>query len=166
MAPLTWPSFLHCNHKGATFRLSGSLEGTTLSVTYSSADHSGWDREWPSLGHVCYSLGCVWLFVTLWTINLPDSSIDGSLQARILGWVAISFSRGSSRPGDQTGVSCIAGGFFTAWVTIWSKKLDYLRTSTVWTHYFVQNGFSTHSAHWYTNKMKCHLPTSDAWYSE
>ena len=38
----------------------------------------------------------------------------GLLSQRILGWVAISFSRGSSWPRDQIGVSCIAGRFFTA----------------------------------------------------
>ena len=45
--------------------------------------------------------------------NLPGSFIYGISQARILEWVAISFSRGSSRPRDQTPVSSIAGGFFT-----------------------------------------------------
>ena len=43
----------------------------------------------------------------------PGSSVHGILQARILEWVAISFSRGSSRPRDQTQVSYIAGGLFT-----------------------------------------------------
>ena len=46
--------------------------------------------------------------------NLPGSSVHGILQARILEWVAISFSEGSSRLKDQTFVSCsscIAGGF-------------------------------------------------------
>ena len=38
----------------------------------------------------------------------PSSSIHGISQARILEWVAISFSRGSSRPRDRTWVSCIA----------------------------------------------------------
>ena len=37
----------------------------------------------------------------------PSPSIHGILQARILEWVAIPFSRGSSRPRDQTCVSCI-----------------------------------------------------------
>ena len=37
----------------------------------------------------------------------PDSSVHGILQARILEWVAISFSRGSSQPRDWTRVSCI-----------------------------------------------------------
>ena len=39
--------------------------------------------------------------------SLPDSSVHGILQARILEWVAISFSRGSSRPRDRIWVSCI-----------------------------------------------------------
>ena len=42
----------------------------------------------------------------------PDSSVDGILQARILEWVAIPFSRGSSQPRDRTQVSYTAGRFF------------------------------------------------------
>ena len=47
----------------------------------------------------------------------PSSSVYGILQARRLEWVAISLSRGSSQPRDQTQVSCIAGGFFTVWAS-------------------------------------------------
>jgi len=43
----------------------------------------------------------------------PGSSVHGISQARILEWIAISFSRGSSRPRDQTCISCLAGRFFT-----------------------------------------------------
>ena len=43
----------------------------------------------------------------------PGSSVHGVLQARILEWVAIPFSRGSSQPRDRTQVSCTAGRFFT-----------------------------------------------------
>ena len=43
----------------------------------------------------------------------PGSSVHGILQARILEWVAVPFSRGSFHPRDQTQVSHIAGGFFT-----------------------------------------------------
>ena len=39
------------------------------------------------------------------------------LQVRILEWVVIPFSRGSSRARNQTRVSCITGGFFTSWAT-------------------------------------------------
>ena len=45
------------------------------------------------------------------------SSVHGILQARILEWVALPFSKGSSQPRDWTQVSCIAGGFFTVWAT-------------------------------------------------
>ena len=48
----------------------------------------------------------------------PGSSIHGILQARILEWVAISFSRGSSRPRDRNQVSRIAGRCFKLWANI------------------------------------------------
>ena len=47
----------------------------------------------------------------------PSSSVHGILQARILEWVAISFSRGSSRPRDWTKVSHIAGRCFNLCAT-------------------------------------------------
>ena len=49
--------------------------------------------------------------------SLPGSSLHGILQARVLEWVAISFSRGSSWPRDRTLVSCIAGRHFNLWAT-------------------------------------------------
>ena len=44
--------------------------------------------------------------------SLPGSSVHGIFQARVLEWVAISFSRGSSQPRDQTWVSLIVGRCF------------------------------------------------------
>ena len=61
--------------------------------------------KWKSLSHV-------WLFATPW-----NYTIHGILQARILEWVAVSFSRASSQSRDQTQVSCIADGFVTSWAT-------------------------------------------------
>ena len=49
--------------------------------------------------------------------SLSGSSVHGSLQARILEWVAIPFSRESSWPRDQTRVFSIVGRFFTIWAT-------------------------------------------------
>ena len=49
--------------------------------------------------------------------SLPGSSVHGTFQARILEWVAISFSRGSSQPRDWTQVSCTARSFFPIWAT-------------------------------------------------
>ena len=47
----------------------------------------------------------------------PGSSVHGILQARILEWVAVSFSRGSSQSRGWTWVSSIAGRFLTIWAT-------------------------------------------------
>ena len=47
--------------------------------------------------------------------RLPGSSVHGIFQARVLEWVAISFSRGSSWPRDRTQVSHIVGKHFTVW---------------------------------------------------
>ena len=47
----------------------------------------------------------------------PRSSVHGILQAKILEWVTIPFSRGSSLLRDRTQVSCTAGRFFTVWAT-------------------------------------------------
>ena len=46
--------------------------------------------------------------------SLPGSSVHGIFQARVLEWVAISFSRASSQPRDQMQVSRIAGRFLTS----------------------------------------------------
>ena len=47
--------------------------------------------------------------------RLPGSSVHGILQARILEWVAITFSRGSFQSREWTQVSHVAGRFFTIW---------------------------------------------------
>ena len=57
-----------------------------------------------------FLLSCVWLFGTPWTYTEPRI-----LLARIMEWVAFSFSEASSRPRDQTQVSHIVGRFFTSW---------------------------------------------------
>ena len=58
--------------------------------------------------------------LTLWDpmdCILSGSSIHGIFQARVLECIAISFSRGSSRPRNRTWVPCIAGIHFTVWAT-------------------------------------------------
>ena len=62
--------------------------------------------EWVKISQSC---------PTLW--NPMDYTIHGMLQARILEWVASSFSRGSSRPRDRTQLSLIVGRHFTIWAT-------------------------------------------------
>ena len=57
---------------------------------------------------------CAWLFCDLMHCSLPGSSAHGIAQARILKWVAIFFSRGSSWPKDRNCPSFLTGRFFTA----------------------------------------------------
>ena len=61
--------------------------------------------------------------ITLWPhwLNLPGSPVHGILQARILEWGVIPFSRGSSWPRDWTWVSLL-GSFFFFFLTIWSTR--------------------------------------------
>ena len=66
---------------------------------------------------VIQSLSGVWLSVTPWTVAHQVPLSMGILQARILEWIAMPSSRGSSQPRDHTQVSHIAGRFFTIWAT-------------------------------------------------
>ena len=82
----------------------------------------GWDTaetlstSFTMICHQVKSLSRVWLCDPM-DCSSPSSSIHGIFQARVLEWVAISFSRGSSWPRDRTQVSCIAGWRFTIWAT-------------------------------------------------
>ena len=65
---------------------------------------------------VLFAQSCPTLFNSM-DCSLPGSSVLGILQARILEWVAIPFSRGSFQPRDWTQVFCISGRSFTIWAT-------------------------------------------------
>ena len=77
----------------------------TLSILF--PDPLMWVKVTQSCPTICDPMDC----------SPPSSSVRGILQARILKWVAISFSRRSSPPRDWTWVSCLAGRFFTSWAT-------------------------------------------------
>ena len=63
--------------------------------------------------------------------SLPGSSVHGIFQVRVLEWVAISFSRGTSPPRDRSQVSRIVGRRFTFWATTW------VLATGKWQRYFV-----------------------------
>ena len=75
-----------------------------LSFFSSPSSASLWMCSVTSVMSDCHAMDC----------SLPGYSVHGVLQAVILEWVAMPSSRGSSQPRNQTQVSCIAGGFFTA----------------------------------------------------
>ena len=83
-----------------------------------------WKTAWSFFKKIKIEIPCMCtkslqLFQTLcdpMNCNLPGCSVHGILQTRILESVAMPSSRGSSRPRDQTHVSCVsftAGRFFT-----------------------------------------------------
>ena len=82
----------------------------------------------------CYTL------CKLMDYSLPGSSAYGMLQARIIEWVVIPLSRGSSLSTDTTLVSCTAHKFFTVWATrefnFTKNKILFLTTKelSIWTH--------------------------------
>ena len=81
--------------------------------------------------HVCM-FSHVWLLVAPWTAahcSPPGSSVHGIFQARVLEWVVISFSRGSSQPRDWTQVSRTAGRRFTVWATREAHNSHYYRVN-------------------------------------
>ena len=89
----------HVNHKS---RVQTRFSGSFLEKLYSAMDTCG-----PVLTSSCVcvcvctqSFSPVQLFATLWTIAC-QAPVHGILQARILEWIVISFSRGSSQPRDQ-----------------------------------------------------------------
>ena len=77
--------------------------------------------------------------------SLPGSSVRGLFQARVLEWVAISFSRGSSQPRDWIQVSRTAGRRFTVWVTR-RPGIERNRSTVLWSTYTFFGPFKKHSA--------------------
>ena len=83
--------------------------------------------DWEGSMHFCVLIhfSHLWLFATPWTVACQKSPVHRILQARILEWVAIFSSRGSSWPRDQTGSPSLQEGFcffFNHWTTGESPK--------------------------------------------
>ena len=96
----------------------GVCQGCIFSPTYLTYMQSETETEVAqSCPTLCNPMYC----------SLPCSSIHGIFQARILEWVAISFSRGSSQPKDWTRVSCIVGRHFTVWAT---REASYMQSTS------------------------------------
>ena len=128
---------IDCSHLRGLFSLWDS-SGKDAGVCYTRGSSQPRDQTWVSyvscigrrvLYHQCH-LGSPFLLLKEMKVSQScptlcdpmDSSLAGSsvhriLQARILEWEAVPFSRGSSQPRRRTQVSQIAGGFFTICAT-------------------------------------------------
>ena len=72
-----------------------------------------WIPPFPSFHECLHVYSACWILCDPMDCSLPGSPVHGISKARILEWVAISSSRGSSRARDRNCISCIAGRFFT-----------------------------------------------------
>ena len=80
------------------------------------------------------SLSRVRLFATPWAVAYQAPPSMGFFQVRMLEWVAISFSKGSSQTRDQTQVSRIAGRPFTLWATREAQGISKALGTTYYLH--------------------------------
>ena len=111
--------------------------------------------------HICHGLWKwkVKVLITQWCpilfnlrdCRLPGSSVHGILQVRILEWVAIPFSRGSSQPKNRTQVSCMTSRFFTIWATREALCVSWVISKA--------RNKSSQMERWY-------LPSKQAWHVE
>ena len=97
----------HNIHSNISGLVTGFQEGETVLKQDTLLLYNPWSEVAQSYPTVCDPMGC----------SLSGSSIRGIFQARVLEWIAISFSRGSSWPRNRTQVSLIAGRRFTVWAT-------------------------------------------------
>ena len=84
--------------------------------------------------------------------SLPGSSVHGIFQALVLEWIAVSFSRGSSRPGDWTRVSRIVDRHFTVWATREVNRKLQIKT-TMWYHVMPMRMAVTKDRHGWMDKQ-------------
>ena len=89
------------------------------------------------------SLSHVQFFCDPMDCSLPGSSVHGIFQAKVLEWLAISFSRGSCRPRDRTLLSLIAGRCFTIWATRETCSHFDIKQTRVVSHTYFIYGLST-----------------------
>ena len=90
--------------------------------------------------------------------SLPGSSVHGIFQARVLEWIANSFTRGSSRPRDQTQVSRIVDRHFTVWSYVLTQnKLKLLSTQKP------ANNVYSSFIHNFQNLQASNFPSKDEW---
>ena len=94
--------FIHSKQSRVSIVLKGSRILRIVDEHWLQFEVTSWSEVAQSCPTLCNPMDC----------SLPDSSVHGIFQARTLEWIAMSFSRGSSQPRNQTQVSCIIGRRF------------------------------------------------------
>ena len=117
-----------------------------------------WSEVTQSCPTLCDPMNC----------SLPSSLVHGIFQARVLEWVAMSVSRGSSRPRNRTRVSCNVGRRFTVQVTCCSLIVPVCLKlpccfqfcySSIWLHLVLSN-LNHNVNHWQHKDYQGNSPLS------
>ena len=130
-SPCPYPLYLlsSCPVESIIYRLGEGWawrKHPALCAVLSHSVVSDWNSGTP--GNVArqapLSMGILQARILEWTPTLQADSLPSGPQGspRTLEWVAYPFSRVSSQPRNQTGISCIAGGFFISWATREARK--------------------------------------------
>ena len=109
--------FFYKRPKNKYFMFASLWHSFFLPLKHESSDRKYmcvWVLSWSVVSDSCDPIDC----------SLLGSSVHEILQSRILEWVAISFSRGSSRPRNRTQVFCTGGILFTHWATEEAKYIN------------------------------------------
>ena len=123
-----WQDFTRAGFASISYRWHRTRKDTKLLCHRGLGWEKGKDA-WDFLKNFTSSFPVLWF----WTISMKAKvkvsesyltlcepmgyTVHGILQTTILDWIAVPFSKGSSQSRDQTQDSCIAGGFFTSWLT-------------------------------------------------
>ena len=100
------------NFSSGVFTTERNISSRNLLTPTTTSSKLPLTSHWPELGNMLPLFSHVQLLCNPMGYSFPGPSVHGISQARILGGAAISFSRGSSRPRNQTQIWPLAGGFF------------------------------------------------------
>ena len=120
-------------------------------------------RHWCPVLSVVQSVSLVQLFCDPMDCSLSSSFVYGISQSRTLECVDISPSRASSRPRDQTRVSCTAGGFFT--LSYWGSTV-LCQTSKWWHQHCVIPKSHMYPYHHQSDRKRTGMVSGSQWWSQ
>ena len=117
---ITWQEIIFfCQGRVIKYRVDNELETSRNEKSIKSIH---WNSISSHLADCCFVAKLCPTHCNPMDCSLPGFSVHGILQARILEWVAISFSRGSSQPRDQTLISCLLLWQTDSWVAKFASE--------------------------------------------
>ena len=157
------PEFVDsCPRKTLKFHIH-FLYSLSITLLFKSTFHlCGANIELPDSYLYVYVCVCSVMSDSLWLhelYSLPGSTVHGIFQAKILEWVANSYSRRSSQPKDWTYVSCVSGTGRQTLAAQVVKNMPAMQETWIWSlgwEDFLKKGMATHSS-----ILACRIPWAE-----